>query len=487
MKKKTQEPQERRYHIVSNKLGRRILMINNLVQIDQEPDIKADDFDAIFINIAHRAYEENRLIIRWTSPIRTQKCYLKPLFATTALEEFMHFAAYLIDGFCSSPFDDKFTDYIETVYNNINKFRMRTELSQSLSSTAKNLANMVKFDISRGRLTYTNTSIRGYAKGYSAVFLAWYDNQETLYHEERSKFNLKMLELGFSDKIRMIDRVHTCPECGDSHLLFVECCPKCKSSNIKQEAILHHFRCANISPESTYQWDGELRCPKCKKLLRHVGVDYDRPATVYTCYDCGNNFMRSSMRVQRTNCGTSTTPDALIAVDVLEYKLTSDGLRAFATDEALLQIESKDIFSGHCTYEDFKNTIMSFSDMPSYRTHQLFILRYRYTYDGNDENLRLMDIMRSILSQLLTFKITTREKEILFMAVVPKAIAKTENSRFEQLINRLFDEFSVRETGFTVELLKTYTFDNEEDKPDDLIKQLEERVEAEPEVTEPLT
>ena len=487
MKKNTQEPQERRYHIVSNKLGRRILMINNLVQIDQEPDIKADDFDAIFINIAHRAYEENRLIIRWTSPIRTQKCYLKPLFATTALEEFMHFAAYLIDGFCSSPFDDKFTDYIETVYNNINKFRMRTELSQSLSSTAKNLANMVKSDISRGRLTYTNTTIRGYAKGYSAVFLAWYDNQETLYHEERSKFNLKMLELGFSEKIRMIDRVHTCPECGDSHLLFVECCPKCKSSNIKQEAILHHFRCANTSPESTYQWDGELRCPKCKKLLRHVGVDYDRPATVYTCYDCGNNFMRSSMRVQCTNCGTSTTPDALIAVDVLEFKLTSDGLRAFATDEALLQIESKDIFSGHCTYEDFKNTIMSFSDMPSYRTHQLFILRYRYTYDGNDENLRLMDIMRSILSQLLTFKITTREKEILFMAVVPKAIAKTENSRFEQLINRLFDEFSVRETGFTVELLKTYTFDNEEDKPDDLIKKLEERVEAEPEVTEPLT
>ena len=92
-----------------------------------------------------------------------------------------------------------------------------------------------------------------------------------------------------------------------------------------------------------------------------------------------------------------------------------------------------------------------------------------------------------ILYHKLTFKITTREKEILFMAVVPKAIAKTENSRFEQLINRLFDEFSVRETGFTVELLKTYTFDNEEDKPDDLIKQLEERVEAEPEVTEPLT
>ena len=290
-----------------------------------------------------------------------------------------------------------------------------------------------------------------------------------------------MLELGFAEKVRLKDKVHTCPECGDSHLLFMECCPKCKSSNIKQEAILHHFRCANISPESTYQWDGELRCPKCKKILRHVGVDYDRPATVYTCYECGNNFMRSDMRVECTNCGVTTTPDALIAVDVIEYKLTADGLRAFATDEALLQIESKDIFSGHCTYDDFKNTIMSFSDMPSYRAHELFILRYRYTYEGKDENLRLMDIMRSILSQLLTFKITTRDKEILFMAVVPKNIAREENARFESLINRLFDEFSVRETGFNVELLRTYTFNNEEDKPEILIKQLEEHVETEPE------
>lgn len=473
---KSENLEEKRFFIVTNKNGRRILMVNNLVQVDNEPAIKSDDFDAIFINIAHRAYEENRLIIRWTSPIRTQKCYLKPLFATTALEEFMHFAAYLIDGFCSSPYDDKFTDFIETVYKNITKYNIRKELSNSLSSTAKNLANMVKFDISRGRLTYTNMTIRGYAKGYSAAFLAWYDNQETLHHDERAKFNLKMVELGFSEKVRMVDRIHTCPDCGESHLLFVECCPKCKSSNIHQEAIIHHFRCANISPESSYQWDGELRCPKCKKLLRHIGVDYDRPAVVYTCFECGNTFMRSNMRVVCTNCGLSTTPDQLVAVDINEYKLTNEGLKAFATDEALLQIESKDIFSGHCTYEDFKNTILSFSDMPSYRNHLLIIMRYEYSYEGVDENLRLMDIMRSILSQLVTFKITTRGHEILFMAVIPKQVAERENERFEKLIDRLFDEYAVRQDGFKVRLLQSYVFDSEENKPAELIKLLEERI-----------
>ena len=33
-----------------------------------------------------------------------------------------------------------------------------------------------------------------------------------------------------------------------------------------------------------------LICPKCHKKLRHIGVDYDRPAVVYTCNDCENSF-----------------------------------------------------------------------------------------------------------------------------------------------------------------------------------------------------
>ena len=51
------------YKIFTNKNGRRILVVNNLVEVDKCEDLKREDFDAIFINIAHRAYEENSLTL----------------------------------------------------------------------------------------------------------------------------------------------------------------------------------------------------------------------------------------------------------------------------------------------------------------------------------------------------------------------------------------------------------------------------------------
>ncbi|MFQ9809072.1 MAG: hypothetical protein ACLRYB_05330 [Segatella copri] len=42
------------------------------------------------------------------------------------------------------------------------------------------------------------------------------------------------------------------------HLLYTECCPKCGSSNLKFQNIIHHFSCANVSPESSYNVGGML-------------------------------------------------------------------------------------------------------------------------------------------------------------------------------------------------------------------------------------
>ena len=130
------------YKIVTNVKGRRILVVNQLLDVDRTPELHDADFDAIYINIAHRSYEENRLIARWTSPMRVNKCYLKPRFGTSSLEEFMHFAAYLFDGFCATPFDDKFTDYIEQIYNNIEKYGIHREISNDLQTTTKFLSNI---------------------------------------------------------------------------------------------------------------------------------------------------------------------------------------------------------------------------------------------------------------------------------------------------------------------------------------------------------
>lgn len=474
----TSMPNEKnkRYTFVTNARGRRILIVNRLINVDQTSELDDEDFDAIYINIARRSYEENRLIVRWLSPMRVDKCFLKPRFATSSLEDFMRFASRLIDGFCDSPTDDVFADFIEEVYGNIERYGISRELTNDLSTTARVLTNMMKFEISRGRLTYTNHTVRGLTQGYSSVYLASYDNMETQQFEERMKFNLKMEELGFAEKSNFIDRVHLCPSCGDSHQLFIECCPKCKSSNIRQEQMIHHFRCANVSPESSYDYDGQLVCPKCKRILRHIGVDYDRPATIYNC-NCGNTFIASSMRVRCANCGNESTPEELNPVDVWEYKLTQAGLEAFATDEALFQIEANDIYSGRSTYENFVESIRMFNNLFSYEDNVLFVFRYSYTYEGDQENWQIFDIMRTVISQISTVKITTQNSNFYVLVVAHKDKMEAEHNRSKKNLDQIFHDYTAEDNEFAAQWQKTYKLSHGEDT-DAFIAQLGENIES---------
>ena len=470
------------FAFVTNSRGRRIIIINRPVNVGKVSELDDEDFDAIYINIPHNSYEENRLLIRWLSPTRVDKCFLKPRFATSALEEVLGSAAYLIDGFCESPTDTHFTDFIEEVYNNIDKYNINRELTNDLSTTSRVLANIVKFDISRGRLTYSNYMVKGLSQGYQRVYLAWYDNQETLHFEERVKFMMKLEELGFAEKSRFIDRIHVCPTCGDSHLLFIECCPKCRRSDIAQEQMIHHFRCANISPESSYAYDGQLVCPKCKHVLRHIGVDYDRPASVYTC-SCGNTFLHSAMKVVCTNCKNEMPPEELNPVDIWEYKFTRTGLAAFATDEALFQIESNDIYSGRSTYENFIDSIRIFNNLLSYQNNSIVVFRYSYKYDGDQENWQIFDIMRSVISSIATVKITTKDSNFYILVVSHNNRIDSEHDRAKRRLDQIFNDYTVNNDEFEAHWLKTYKLSHGDDA-DEFINQLGENIEAQMDGTE---
>lgn len=468
---------QKHYSIVTNSRGRRILVVNNLVNIENLDELEDSDFDAIYINIAQRTYDEYRLILRWLSPARVDKCFLKPRFAASSLEAGMLFARHLIDGFCESPLNDRFADFIEQIYANIHKYGIIRELNNDLSSSSSLLANIIKFDISRGRTMFTNHTISGMSSGYTSIFLAWYDNRETVQYDERMKFNLKLEELGYAEKSRFIDRVHTCPFCGHSHLLFIESCPKCNSSDINQESIIHHFRCANVSPESTYAYDGQLRCPKCKKFLRHIGVDYDRPATVYTCNSCHETFISLRMRVICANCHDRMTPEQLIPTDVWEYRLTQAGIRAFATDEALFQIESMDIYSGRSTFENFISSIEMFNNLISYQNSVLFVYRYHYEYEGDQEHWQLFDIMRTVISQMVTVKITTQDTNFYILIIAHQDKMAAEHDRVKTDLDQIFSEYTADTDNFTAYWLKTYKFTRGEDV-NEFISQLTENLEA---------
>lgn len=462
------------YNIITNSRGRRILVVNRLLNPTQTDEIENEDFDAIFVNVTYRTYEEVRLVMRWLSPTRVGKCFLKPRYGNTDLKDYLRAATDLFDGFCDTPTDEGFADFIEDVYRNIDKYEIDREINTDLSTTSRVLANLVKFDITRGNMFYTNYAVKGLSKGFSARFLAMNDNQETLRLDERMKFAHKMEELGYAERTRLVDRVHVCKECGDSHELFVECCPKCNSSDIRQESMIHHFRCANVSPETSYFKDGELVCPKCRRTLRHIGVDYDRPATVYSC-NCGNTFLHSAMKVICTNCLSQVSPEELTPIDVYEYKLTPAGIKAFATQEAIFQIESTDIYSGRSTFDNFCESIRIFNTMPSYDNDNILVFRYHYVYNGDQEDAQVFDVMRNIMMRNATMKLTSQDNNFYVLIVAPKDKIEAEYKYAKNSLDRIFKELSEESEDFDARWLKTYRFSHGGD-PEEFIKEISEKV-----------
>ena len=463
------------YKIITNSRNRRILVINRLLNQAQTEEIEKLDFDAIFFNVANRTYEETRLVSRWLSPTREGVSFLKPRFGNTDLKNYMRQISDLFDGLADNPLDENFANRIEEIYQNIDKYGINREGYSDVSTTSRLLANLVKFDITRGRLTFTNHAVRGLAEGFSKRYLMMYDNHETLQLDERMKFVQKLEELGYAERTRLVDRIHICKECGDSHQLFVECCPKCKSSDIRQESMIHHFRCANISPESSYFKDGQLVCPKCRRTLRHIGVDYDRPATVFSCY-CGNTFLQSAMKVVCTNCLNESSPEELTPVDVYEYKLTPAGIAAFASDEAIFQIESTDIYSGRSTFDNFCESIRIFNTLPTYDNQTILVFRYHYVYNGNQEDAQVFDVMRNIMMHNATVKLTTNDNNFYVLLVAPTSKIDEEYKFAKSNLDRIFSELSEENDDFDARWLKTYRFTRGED-PEEFIKEFSEAIE----------
>jgi len=322
------------YRIDSNKLGRRILTIKEYVDIDAIDELKPEDFDITFVDTPNVSYNGVRLLLAKTSPLISKKCRLKPRFLTVFNRNDFNSLQPLIDGFAQSSVDDEVTTRAEDILRTIETLHIKNEYG-AVDTENDFFRYLCRYCLSRGILEFTASTMQSLQKGLSAVYSAYVDIHETVGcgNNPDDKNLRKMvgmfLEAGYIEPVKFVERIHLCPVCQSSVLLFSECCGKCHSSNIHEEDMIHHFRCANISPESEYQYDGELRCPKCKRFLQHIGIDYDRPAKVYSCNECGATQMHSDMKVVCAVCGHTTQPDSLTPYDIKEYTFTQAGIRYF--------------------------------------------------------------------------------------------------------------------------------------------------------------
>ncbi len=103
---------------------------------------------------------------------------------------------------------------------------------------------------------------------------------EILPHLKRLTADKKIIQI---DDIKEI----SCPRCNSVRVAQIFHCPKCKGSNFKQDKIIEHYKCGNVSSASSYVDD---KCPKCHEIIKIFGVDYRVQDNLYTCNGCGEVF-----------------------------------------------------------------------------------------------------------------------------------------------------------------------------------------------------
>ncbi len=249
-----------------------------------------------------------------------ESIYLVPVFILSLNDDVDEFTTALSDGVLRSLQEETF----EGNFNVIDQ-RIRQLQSSDTSDLVIRIQNKVlRYYYTRQRRMTPITSIKAHT-GYTYPLLGLhYQNANT---EDMFKLVDDLVAKEFI-RHRYEDIVHLCHNCYSAFINYREVCSKCGSSDLFMENLIHHFVCAKVAPESDFISANQMVCPKCNKLLHHIGVDFDKPSLVYTCNSCGHHSQESVMQAVCFNCKTVQTVDALIERKINNYELTVLGEEA---------------------------------------------------------------------------------------------------------------------------------------------------------------
>jgi GGDEF domain-containing protein len=148
------------------------------------------------------------------------------------------------------------------------------------------------------------------------------------------------------------DSVNLCPHCNDYYINFREVCPCCASPEIARVKTIQHFTCAYSGPETNFIKDGKYICPKCDRVLKHIGVDYAKPGEVVICRRCGQTSQESEINCLSLTCGAVFPPHQTIPFPINRYRLTAKGKEA--------------AFRGYFASNGYGNVLQSFLNIYQY-------------------------------------------------------------------------------------------------------------------------
>jgi len=154
-----------------------------------------------------------------------------------------------------------------------------------------------------------------------------------------------------------LNKSYNCTHCGCAFLNFYQVCPECGSSDLAEEELIHHFKCAYVGELSDFVQGEKLVCPKCNSTLKHVGADYDKASAVYRCNVCRAVSQEPDVMTVCYNCQRETEPENQVVREVKSYTITSVGTNAalYGVDSLLQNILKSSLDA--VSYEVFKRYV----------------------------------------------------------------------------------------------------------------------------------
>lgn len=351
--------------IVINKRGHRILVCDEPVWVEYDDNFSYENFDAVFISTIFP--NDVELILKSINPITCNKASYKPFFASIALQDKIGLNDEMIDAYINSIDDELEMTTYEWVNNYRNQYRVPRETG-AITNHNMLILRIFRYFISRNHLILEPKVMEKSAMGV-AFPLAECLHRWGLFHiNEYFSWIELSVEKGTLAYRKSLYHLHVCPKCQHTHLIYQEVCPNCGSNNLDYEPVIHHFSCANISPEHTYMVGGQLICPKCHKTLRHIGIDYDRPASLYRCNDCEQTFLNADTTAQCAYCGTTVPVTQLFPRTIHSVEITQDGIVAFC--------QGLHSFS---PYNDYFNNYMP---IHAFENRLQLIANHTFTHEG---------------------------------------------------------------------------------------------------------
>ena len=301
-----------------NNSSRKIIQDGHiLLLVSHESELKSEDLtllDGFVVDTDSSAFAYE--IVKKLRTHADLSIALRPIFVSITYKLPKYITIHT-DGFIELSMMSSYIQRISTVNKRVNSVEEPKLVSQEVLIEHR----LLTYLFSRNTQLKPTTS-RESLIGYEFPLLS-------LYFKKTEAVDLLTMLQKATEKnylsFKLQDYIHLCKSCSSNYLNFRECCPKCNSIDIEAHDMIHHFECAHVAPEKDFKTENGLECPKCSKSLRHIGIDYDKPSTIYSCNSCSHEFQNPGMLSLCMDCGTENQVEELAQKTIGNYAITQKG------------------------------------------------------------------------------------------------------------------------------------------------------------------